>query len=96
MVESIGTKPITADRGITRIAAVTPPKSVAPAAQAKPDTVTQTGALAQSLGAKPPVDVDRVAQVRQSIADGTFPMNPATAADSMIALRFLWTGEGKN
>ena len=37
--------------------------------------------------AEPPVDNDRVAQIREALRDGTYPLIPAKIADAMIAAR---------
>jgi negative regulator of flagellin synthesis FlgM len=46
--------------------------------------------LASQLAAQPPVDADRVARIKRAIAEGTFPILPATIADRMLALRYDW------
>ena len=43
----------------------------------------------------PPVDAARVAEIRKAIADGTFPILPATIADRMLALKLDWTSHEK-
>lgn len=35
--------------------------------------------------AKPPVDSDRVAEIRNALKDGSYPLVPAKIADAMIA-----------
>jgi negative regulator of flagellin synthesis FlgM len=35
----------------------------------------------------PPVDADRVAQIRKALKDGTYPLVPARIADAIIAAR---------
>lgn len=44
--------------------------------------------------ARPPVDADRVAQIRAALKDGSYPIVPAKIADAMIAAR-LMMGIGK-
>jgi negative regulator of flagellin synthesis FlgM len=56
-------------------------------APAAPSDVAQAGSLAQSLASAPPVDLDRVARVKEAIANGTFPIEPGTIADNMLAMR---------
>ena len=46
--------------------------------------------LAGQLAAQPPVDADRVARIKRAIADGTFPILPATVADQLLSLRYDW------
>ncbi|MEM7701634.1 MAG: flagellar biosynthesis anti-sigma factor FlgM [Pseudomonadota bacterium] len=36
---------------------------------------------------KPPVDTDRVSQIREAIKDGTYPLVPTKIADAIIAAR---------
>ena len=50
------------------------------------------GSLARSMAAAPPVDKERVAQIKRAIQTGTFPILPATIADRLIALRLEWSG----
>jgi negative regulator of flagellin synthesis FlgM len=38
---------------------------------------------------QPPVDAERVKQIRQAIEDGTYPIVPARVADAMIAAGLL-------
>lgn len=94
MVESIGPKPVKADLGVTRVAAAMPAQPVrasnSPVSAGfgpNAGNVKQAGSLAQTLSAAPPVDLDRVGRVKQAIADGTYPIEPGTIADSMIAIR---------
>lgn len=96
MVESIGTKPVKTDMGVMRIAAAAPAQPArastnAAATGTGPANVAQAGGLAQALAASPPVDLDRVVRVKQAIADGTYPIEPGTIADSMIALRLQFS-----
>ncbi len=46
--------------------------------------------VAKSLAASPPVDVERVAKIKKAIADGKFPIYPATIADRLLALKLQW------
>ena len=96
MVESIGTKPVTTDRSAARISATTPVPAIRTPVAASSSDVAQAGSLAQSLAAAPPVDLERIARVKQAIADGTFPILPGTIADNIIALRLQLTAKGKN
>ena len=44
--------------------------------------------VANSVGAgEPPVDSDRVAEIRAALKDGSYPLVPAKIADAMIAAR---------
>jgi len=42
------------------------------------------------MAASAPVDTDRVAKIKKAIADGNFPIVPATIADRLIALKLQW------
>ena len=85
MVESIGTRLTTGPVPAVRVTLDTPP---APAPATPPAKTGTT--LAADMAAAPPVDTDRVAQIRQAIKDGSYPIMPARIADSLIALRLQW------
>ncbi len=55
------------------------------------DTTAKPGVsieVATSVGAgEPPVDSDRVAEIRAALEDGSYPLVPAKIADAMIAAR---------
>ena len=70
----------------TPVSATAPTRILSGADEAK---VTLPG-VAKSLAASPPVDLDRVARIKKAIADGTFPLNPTTVADRLLALRLEW------
>lgn len=52
---------------------------------AKPRETVET-ALSQMLADGPPVDGDRVAELRAKIADGSYAIDPRAIADRMMAL----------
>jgi len=56
------------------------------------DATSSTGSLAKAIASSPPVDKERVAQIKRAIATGTFPILPATIADRLLALKLEWTG----
>lgn len=95
MVDPIGPKGSTPND--LRVAPVTPvvaaPK-VAPTVATEPQLSPATQ-LATQLSAQPPVDTDRVSRIKQAIANGTFPILPATIADRMLALRYDWMSDDK-
>lgn len=100
MVDTAGVSPIIRDQGVARIAAITPVAAVqtvaAPApgvAATQPASATALSGVAQSLSASPPVDSERIARIRKAIADGQFPILPATIADQMIAYRLQWANK---
>ena len=86
-------------RALSGIAAATPSRPVQPATtpvrDAAPADVAATGGLAASMAAKPPVDGERVAQIKKAIANGTFPILPATIADRLLALRYDWMSDDR-
>lgn len=99
MVESIGSL-LSGSGSVTRVAA--------PAAAPVVETVVQQGeqgstptsvaadiqlsGIAKALAAEPPVNSDRVAEIKKAIANGSFPILPATIADRLIALSMNWDG----
>jgi negative regulator of flagellin synthesis FlgM len=90
MVETIGTRLVTGASHIRR-AVVGTPTAASPATAPVPSAAAGSiGKLAADLAATPPVDTDRVAQIRQAIRDGSYPIMPARIADSLIASRLEW------
>lgn len=85
--------------GVTRIAGVTRPAAVATPTQPSstpaqtPGDLSDVSNLARTLASQPPVDQDRVAEIKKAIANGNFPILPATIADQMIALKLNWNGK---
>lgn len=95
MVDPIGPKGSTpTDRMVAAVsAAPVVAKVTAVATEPQPletQAATSAGQLASDLAAKPPVDLDRVARIRKAIADGNFPILPATIADNLLALKMNW------
>jgi negative regulator of flagellin synthesis FlgM len=73
-------------------------KGPAPVAQAENVRPTGSGAAKSgdvamttvvSAGSEAPVDHDRVAEIRNAIEQGRYPIVPAKIADAMIASGFL-------
>lgn len=46
--------------------------------------------LSRAMVAKPPVDSERVAEIRRAVESGNFPLVPSTIADRLLALRMNW------
>ncbi|WP_109808053.1 flagellar biosynthesis anti-sigma factor FlgM [Sphingosinithalassobacter portus] len=46
--------------------------------------------LSRAMAAKPPVDSERVAEIRRAVASGNFPLVPSTIADRLLALKMNW------
>lgn len=91
MIDPIGVKPGTVSGGRFEPAAggkvvpLEPPRA--------PQQVTaETGAreAAKAMALKPPVDAERVAQIRRALEDGRYPIVPAKIADRMIAAQMRW------
>jgi negative regulator of flagellin synthesis FlgM len=96
MVDSIGPKaPTPRDRRIAPVNGATASVPVASVtdskAQAAAVATSPVASLAAEMSAQPPVDTDHVARIKKAIADGTFPISPATIADRFLALRMDWT-----
>ena len=93
MVDPIGPKGLAPSD--LRVAPVTPVAAAPKAAPAAaPEVqVSPTAQLAGYLAAQPPVDADRVARIKQAIANGTFPILPTTIADQLLALRYDWMSD---
>ena len=90
MVDPIGPKgSAPTDLRVAPVTAVAAAPKAVPVATAPPPV----GRLASQLAAQPPVDTDRVARIRAAIADGTFPILPATVADRLLALRYDWMSD---
>ncbi|MEM7665606.1 MAG: flagellar biosynthesis anti-sigma factor FlgM [Pseudomonadota bacterium] len=51
----------------------------------KPGVSIEVGAAVAA--GEPPVDTDRVAEIRNALRDGSYPLVPAKIADAMIAAR---------
>jgi negative regulator of flagellin synthesis FlgM len=94
MVDPIGPKGSTPND--LRVAPVTPvvaaPKA-APVVVADEPQLSPATQLASQLATQPPVDTERVSRIKQAIANGTFPILPATIADRMLALRYDWMSD---
>ena len=90
MVESIGARLATGAPRVLRTAVDTPTAAVSTTAAKIPATTGTFATLAADMAASAPVDTDRVAQIKQAIKDGRYPIMPARIADSLIASRLEW------
>ena len=74
-----------ADRAKARPA----PDGGAPVADGRSESSASANGVAVEITAPaqsgPPVDTDRVAEIRSALRDGTYPLVPAKIADAMIA-----------
>lgn len=59
--------------------------SASASAGAPPSSGISLEVTAASAAATPPVDAERVAQIRKALTDGSYPLLPAKIADAMIA-----------
>lgn len=67
-------------------ASVTSRPAAAPAApSSRPGIAVEVGAAGEVDLASPPVDPERVEQIRNALRDGTYPLVPTRIADAMIA-----------
>ena len=90
MVEAVGSLAKLLGRTVqptARTAAAAPVARVASGADEVKLTAT---AAAREAAAAPPVDVERVARIKQAIASGTYPIAPETIADRLLALKLDW------
>lgn len=80
-------RPVGAVRTEPAVAPVTPTTPVAAPAPAAQATAAATAVqTSQALNAgKPPVDENRVSQIKDAIERGTYPLLPTKVADAMIA-----------
>lgn len=91
MVDPVGAKPVTNDRWATPVDSVAPLRGVRSGAQGSDAAPAGgLGKVISDLAAAPPVDVDRVREIRQAIANRTYPIVPETIADRLIALKLNW------
>ncbi|WP_254602635.1 flagellar biosynthesis anti-sigma factor FlgM [Sphingomonas bacterium] len=91
MMDAVGTKGAV-DRAVARVLAATAvtPTPAATSSASTPADVAQLGGVSAQLAADAPVDADRVQQIKKAIANGTFPILPATVADRLLAVRYEW------
>lgn len=94
MVDSIGSSTIKAAGDpriapVARVAAPAPQVAIPPAQEQVRDGIAPT-TLARTMATAAPIDTDRVKAIKTAIANGTFPLSPATIADQLIALKYEW------
>ena len=93
MVDPIGPKGLTpSDLRVVPVTPVAAAPKVAPTPAIEVQ-VSATALMGSQLAAQPPVDSDRVARIKQAIANGTFPILPTTIADQLLALRYDWMSD---
>lgn len=95
MVDGIRATGGTGD-GLAPVMRAAPVPALVPVATPRSqDGAPQLAALARSVAASAPVDADRVARIKQAVANGTFPILPATIADRLMAFRYEWITDDK-
>ena len=85
-VELSKTPSVSATRAVTvgeRAQIGLPLRSATPAAPAAPGISLEVADASDS--ARPPVDAERVAQIRDALREGSYPLLPAKIVDAMIA-----------
>ena len=92
MMDPIGVKPTLVPCGkLDQREAV---KVVPLQAATRPQTavMAETGAreAARAMAARPPVDQDRVQQIKKALQEGRYPLVPAKIADQLIAAQMRW------
>lgn len=95
MVDAIGSRPVTNGRPVAPVTRVEATSAV-DAATAEETSMSSAGALtaaAADMAASPPVDSDRVAQIRRAVQNGTFPIYPGKIADWLIAAAAEWSSD---
>ena len=91
MIDPIGVKPVLNGRVENREATKVVPIQAAGASQAAV-AMAQTSAreAARAMAARPPVDQERVQQIKKALQEGRYPLVPAEIADRMIAAQMKW------
>lgn len=91
-MDPIGTRPV---HSANRTQGVTVPRAARTAAPVDGEDANSVEAsaiaLSETAAKSPPVDTDRVAQIRAAISNGTFPIQPPQIADRLIALKLNWS-----
>jgi flagellar biosynthesis anti-sigma factor FlgM len=84
--------PVSSNRGVSAVArsAVV---SGAPTVTATDENAATLTSVIGDAAVQAPVDADRVAMLRQQIASGSYTIDPAKIADSMMALQREWTSD---
>jgi negative regulator of flagellin synthesis FlgM len=92
MIDPIGVTPGTVpgvrveSQDTAKVVPLQPVRAVQPAAVAE----TSARETAKALAFRPPVDLERVHQIKRELQDGRYPLVPATIADRMIEAQLRW------
>lgn len=92
MVDPVGAKPVTQERSIARVAQTAPVARSRSVVQDDAETPVAGGVagVIADYAAAAPVDLDRVAKIRDAIASGSYPIVAETIADRLIAIKLNW------
>ncbi len=92
MVDPVGIKPVTHERSLARVAQTAPITRSRSVVQDDAETPVAGGiaGLVAQYAATAPVDVNRVAEIRDAIAKGDYPIVAETVADRLIAIKLNW------
>ncbi len=93
MIDPIGVTPgpIQGGRIENREAAVkVVPIEAARAPEAAVMAQTSAREVAKQMAVRPPVDQERVQQIKKALQEGRYPLVPAKIADRMIAAQMKW------
>lgn len=81
----IDNQPVGQVRTTEKVRAISSPRPATPAANGEQDVEVVRRTLLTAL--EPPVDHERVEQIRLALARGAYPLVPAEIADAMIAAK---------
>lgn len=83
-IDTQAPKGLAAGRRVNGAAPVAGPEAARTQAQAaRPEGAAVTSVV--SAGVEPPIDHERVAEIRKAVEQGQYPLVPAKVADAMIA-----------
>lgn len=91
MIDPIGVTPGTVpasrtDAATPKVVPLQPVRAPQPAVTAE----TSLRETAKAMAARPPVDAERVQQIKRALQEGRYPIVPAKIADRMIAAQLRW------
>lgn len=92
MIDPIGVKPGTVQDRPVALSRETKVTSIEPVRSLGGTQAAETGlrAQARAMAVQPPVDAERVEQIKRALQEGRFPIVPARIADRLIAAEMLW------
>ena len=94
MIDPLGIKPgAVPDRRPATLEPVARPAPTPPVSREASSVPTEPGiaTVARAMASAPPVDLERVAQIKRALEEGRFPIVPARIADRLIAASMIWT-----